>query len=523
MNEKMTVAEFGAAFASESKLSQEAGLAFAREVYQNPNIRNPQTHQYACYLTAISNFYEARFEEAEKLLKSYAFSYQRYPFITLYIDTFDLLGIIQFQKKRYHLAIFYEEQAISLAKEKKALNRLASLYNNEAGAYHSIKDDQKCLNNLDAAISYLDKTDEATMDARIVFNRAQVLLNLGRSQEALTEIEKATVLVKKNPMPLVNMDELPLVQEEIKLALHGEVNLHAVTTAFLASPSQKDKGGYVFLLEDDEDLCDLLLKNGLMEDAKIVLAKIEEIEAETPSLRTEIYLAKTKAALAKQEGRLDDENQQLATLNGLYERQGEELDRDFEEVTKLYLNFVSVTSAYQKAKKRARKLLVESSTDTLTGLPNRRALEKEKKYLPAFSRKAPYFALALLDYDHFKEINDGYGYQSGDSALHLGGALFKGFAGPLTKIFRYGGDEFLFAIAISSPEEAASFFERIKHGLEAIDLTGPEGQKIPLSCCIGYGLFKGTYASFSSALKAATEAIHAAKHIGRGNVVSVTI
>jgi GGDEF domain-containing protein len=61
----------------------------------------------------------------------------------------------------------------------------------------------------------------------------------------------------------------------------------------------------------------------------------------------------------------------------------------------------------------------------------------------------------------------------------------------------------------------------MKAGLEAVDLHTPDGVKIPLSCCIGYALFKGSYKSWSPALKEANEAIHAAKAIGRGNIVSV--
>lgn len=523
MNERMRLKDFMAHYEEKAKVSPEEGFRYAQEVYENPNIKDPQTHQSAAYIYAVSLFYVARFEEAEKLLKSYAFAYQRYHFLNLYVDSFDLLAIIQLQKKRYHLAIFYERQAISLATEKKALGRLSSLYNNLAGTYHNLKDYGKCLEYLDKAIAHLPEADEDTMEALVIFNRAQTLLNLERPQEALEAITKVEELAKTKPLSPVNMDEIPLIKEVTRLALKEPVDLQKMAESFLAAPSQQDKNSFVFLLDDDEDLCNLLIKHDLIAEAEVYLHKIEAIEKETPALATEIYLAKTKALLAQKKGQTAEEEKQSAILVQLYERQNEELDRDFEEVTTLYLNFVQVSNAYQKVKKRARKLLKESDTDALTGLPNRRALEKEKKYFPALSKKAPYFALALLDYDHFKQINDGYGYQSGDSALRLGGELFKGFEGPLAKVFRYGGDEFMFALAVKDPEEAAAFFTQIKKGLEAVELRSPEGEKILLSCCIGYGLFKGSYVSFGTALKAVTEAIHAAKHIGRGNIVSVTI
>lgn len=157
----------------------------------------------------------------------------------------------------------------------------------------------------------------------------------------------------------------------------------------------------------------------------------------------------------------------------------------------------------------------------MTSLANRRALEKEKKRFPLLAKKEAYFVLALLDYDRFKNINDTYGYQTGDEALRLGAHFFKSFESPTIRVFRYGGDEFVFALAVKSPKEAASFFKKLKSGLEAVVLTSPDGQRVPLSCCIGYALFKGGYTLFSPALKMANEAIHAAKKIGRGNIVSV--
>jgi diguanylate cyclase (GGDEF)-like protein len=87
-------------------------------------------------------------------------------------------------------------------------------------------------------------------------------------------------------------------------------------------------------------------------------------------------------------------------------------------------------------------------------------------------------------------------------------------------VFRYGGDEFLFALAVKSPKEAATFFSELKAGLEAIPLKTGEGKKVTLSCCIGYALFKGSYTVFSPALKMANEAIRADKKIGRSHIVS---
>jgi diguanylate cyclase (GGDEF)-like protein len=84
--------------------------------------------------------------------------------------------------------------------------------------------------------------------------------------------------------------------------------------------------------------------------------------------------------------------------------------------------------------------------DALTGLENRVALERFKAQLPHSERRSAgrYAACICIDLDHFKEINDTYGHAGGDAVLSEVAQRLMRLAHPLDKIFRIGGDEFVF-------------------------------------------------------------------------------
>jgi diguanylate cyclase (GGDEF)-like protein len=521
MDKVLTLTEFQNEYCKRRDEGDEGLSAFLEKMSQKKGKDYAQIRQCAQLYQALSLFYLARYEEGETLIKNFVFDYQNYPFDPFYIDAFDLLSLIQFQKKRFHLAIFYAQQALSLAEEKKCTDHFSAIYSNLAAPYHELQENERCLSYLDEALRYVDFARDPLAKMSVLYNRSELLLSLGRYEESRAMIEAVEAETKKHQAPEFLLTLLPLCKAEIALALHEDVDLHKKALDFLHAPFQDNPALMSYLLDDDEALFTLLHEHQLDDDAEHYLEKVKAIQALVPSLMTSIFIAKAEISLAKSRGDEKAEGAAYQALAELYEKQNAEYARDFEEITRLHFDFVRINNAYQKAQKRARKLLEESDTDALTLLPNRRSLEKEKKRFNAFAKKAPYFVLALLDYDHFKEINDTYGYQAGDAALRLGGELFKKYASSTFKPFRYGGDEFFFAFLAPSKEAADALLKKIQEGLAAIELKTSDGVKIPLSCCIGYGLFPGTYESFASAFREVTEAVHSAKKSGKGNRVAI--
>ena len=104
----------------------------------------------------------------------------------------------------------------------------------------------------------------------------------------------------------------------------------------------------------------------------------------------------------------------------------------------------------------------QASTDGLTGLINRRELENRARELLLDHRP---FAVAMADLDHFKELNDRHGHDSGDSALRLFAAVLKGDLRPSDIAARYGGEEFVILLPDTDVAEAQKTIERLQRSL----------------------------------------------------------
>jgi len=101
------------------------------------------------------------------------------------------------------------------------------------------------------------------------------------------------------------------------------------------------------------------------------------------------------------------------------------------------------------------ELLAESaSTDSLTGLPNRRMLER------ALGRLSADDTVIMLDLDHFKQVNDTFGHAAGDAVLRVFGHVLGGTVRGRDIVGRFGGEEFL--IVLPSVEGADAFLSRLR-------------------------------------------------------------
>lgn len=159
------------------------------------------------------------------------------------------------------------------------------------------------------------------------------------------------------------------------------------------------------------------------------------------------------------------------------------------------------------------KLTHLASVDPLTGALNRRAFAE--RYEQA-RHKATTLCLAMLDLDHFKQINDLYGHTAGDEVLatlsRLGQAQLR--RGDL--FARFGGEEFVMVLLDTTQEEATVYLAQLRAALAAATLPG-----IPDSVTISFsaGLVADTTAgSLESVLQRADQALYEAKKNGRNRV-----
>ena len=136
------------------------------------------------------------------------------------------------------------------------------------------------------------------------------------------------------------------------------------------------------------------------------------------------------------------------------------------------------------------KLEYDSRHDRLTGLPNRRALDFEFEKVLARSRRYGWnFAVAILDLDSFKPVNDRYGHEAGDLLLRLTGERIQEALRKTDFLARQGGDEFVLLLEnISLREELGDLLERIDQAARRPVLL-EEGMEVSVGVSIGVALY----------------------------------
>lgn len=167
-----------------------------------------------------------------------------------------------------------------------------------------------------------------------------------------------------------------------------------------------------------------------------------------------------------------------------------------------------------------RKLEALSDTDQLTGLKNRRYLDRVLK--EEFSRCTHYqhaIALLLLDIDHFKSFNDNYGHLVGDECLKaVALCVKKGLRWASDRSARYGGEEFCVLLPETSLKGALTVAERIRTRVEAMEFM-VEGKVVPVTISVGAtSIIPTTEQSLENLIAQADSALYASKENGRNRV-----
>lgn len=166
-----------------------------------------------------------------------------------------------------------------------------------------------------------------------------------------------------------------------------------------------------------------------------------------------------------------------------------------------------------------RELQRLASSDELTGLANRReflgALDRE---LATARRTGRPLALALIDIDHFKRVNDTHGHPAGDAVIRAVAELASGAMRGGDLVGRVGGEEFAILLPDTPVDAAWDACERLRIGLAKRDISLPQGAqvKVTLSCGVTAARREDTAASL---IGQADKALYEAKNGGRDRVL----
>ncbi|TDT43391.1 diguanylate cyclase [Halospina denitrificans] len=174
----------------------------------------------------------------------------------------------------------------------------------------------------------------------------------------------------------------------------------------------------------------------------------------------------------------------------------------------------------QELEKLNEKLNELSVTDELTGLRNRRFLDQQlEQEVGRAWRSGSSLAVAMLDIDHFKPVNDTYGHQVGDACLRMVGEILRGsLRSPSDTGARYGGEEFALILPDTDCEEALAVVERVRARIHA---TRVESDGVVLELTLSAGVTAhpvNESVTPDQFLVEADEALYRAKETGRNRV-----
>jgi two-component system cell cycle response regulator len=178
-----------------------------------------------------------------------------------------------------------------------------------------------------------------------------------------------------------------------------------------------------------------------------------------------------------------------------------------------------IIDLHRQLEQKSAQLKEVASTDPLTGLPNRRAIEEwSNKQIKGAARHGFPIWVVLADLDSFKEINDTFGHEAGDTVLRT----FADTLRKLTRISdmcgRLGGDEFLIVISHVSGDNIELAINRFRELFCALSFPFA-GKSLSISATFGIaGTESGSLKNFEALVRKADEMLYEAKRAGRNRV-----
>ncbi|MEP0190632.1 MAG: diguanylate cyclase [Erythrobacter sp.] len=159
-------------------------------------------------------------------------------------------------------------------------------------------------------------------------------------------------------------------------------------------------------------------------------------------------------------------------------------------------------------------------TDDLTGIPNRRAFQAEfSEFFESEEKRDQACAIAIIDIDNFKKVNDQYGHAAGDMVLMQVAAIIKSQCRQGDYFARFGGEEFVLLLSSGTREDIARSAQRFVESCAAYDFKSSEHDIGQVTISIGLN-FLSNYAEadLETNFRLADKALYKAKKSGRNQI-----
>lgn len=193
--------------------------------------------------------------------------------------------------------------------------------------------------------------------------------------------------------------------------------------------------------------------------------------------------------------------------------------RRYDSITRPFEKLDALSNVAEELLHENEKFRLEASLDALTKLMNRRSFNKifERIYLRFKEKRIP-FSLALIDLDHFKNVNDTYGHVAGDHVLqNIAAILLKNQRIGIDYTFRYGGEEFAILSSNTNAKEMNMYMERLRKIVQEHTIVYKDQE---INVTFSSGVCEVEFETNPEELIArADKAMYQAKNNGRNQVV----
>jgi len=194
---------------------------------------------------------------------------------------------------------------------------------------------------------------------------------------------------------------------------------------------------------------------------------------------------------------------------------------NFPELEARVRSMLRIKELQHELEEKNKELEQLSISDGLTGLYNHRHIQEvvHEEYERARRTGEP-LSVVMLDFDHFKRVNDLYGHQVGDRVLQEMAEILRKTAREIDKLGRYGGEEFIAVLPETDAESATTFAERVRERVERHPFAVGRAEPLQLTISAGTATYPypGVY-NPRTLIQRADQALYAAKRAGRNCVV----
>jgi len=448
------------------------------------------------------------------------------------------------------LSVYLEDWEQAVRFSRLALEKLGPENPAAGGIYSNLAAALTGQGNLEAALEAL-KTGMALGEAAgqpsssVVSNLGYVLRELDRPEEALDHFERAAEMNRAASdtgslaISLKNIGETLILldrREEADEALRASLAAYRE-----ADIKPKRLELYPVLVENLEQLQQYPEALAMMREYRQLTEELASADAQArvAELQTAFDLERKERELLESERARLAQETEVATLQAEQSRERLVLALLLSGLIALGLFLVLLLRSL-RLHARANRLLAEKNTeielqretlgetntllhrqsieDELTGIGNRRSLRQLlESEIPSALGQSPAL-LILIDLDRFKGINDQFGHDAGDRVLAEFAELLQSVAGPDDVLARWGGEEFIWLVANTGIDGAAS---RCRALSDRVLEAGFEvaGRRLAITCSMGFTSIdlgvENPQAEFDLALKIADAALYEIKDRGR--------